>query len=142
MRRRDDRGGVSVEMAIAVPMTVLMLVLLVGAFNYSRGIVNVNSAAGSAARAASQARSVPAAQQAAQASAHANLDSRCVRVAATVDTSSIVRGGQVAVTVTCTVSTKGLTGVGVGGSLDITATATSPLDVYRGVALPHLPEHR
>ncbi|MEV6523188.1 TadE family protein [Longispora sp. NPDC051575] len=135
MRRREDRGGVAVEMALAVPMSVLMLFLLIGAFQYSRGTVNVHSAAGSAARAASQARTAPGARQAAEASAHANLDARCLRVAVTVDTASFVRGGQVTVTVTCGVSTKGLTGVGVGGSLDITATATSPLDVYRQVAL-------
>ncbi|WP_018352063.1 TadE/TadG family type IV pilus assembly protein [Longispora albida] len=137
MNRREDRGGVSVEMAIAVPMVVLMLFLLIGGFNYSRGQIAVSSAAGSAARAASLQRSPAGAQAAAIASAHANLDSRCARVTAAVNTGSFQRGGQVAVTVTCTVSTRGLTGVGLGGSLDITASATSPLDVYRGVALGH-----
>ncbi|MGY0234038.1 TadE family protein [Longispora urticae] len=142
MNRREDRGGVSVEMALSVPMALVMFFLLIGGFNYGRGVITVNSAAASAARAASQQRTASGAQAAATASAHANLDSRCQHVTASVDIGSFVRGGQVAVTVTCTVSTRGLTGVGVGGSIDLTASASSPLDLYRGVALAAAPGSR
>jgi hypothetical protein len=49
----------------------------------------------------------------------------------TVDTSQFHRGGAVTVHLACTVTTHGLLGVGLPGSMTVSASSTSPLDLYR-----------
>ncbi|MBG0569001.1 TadE family protein [Actinoplanes aureus] len=129
--RDDDRGSIAVELALGVPMAVLLIFLLVGAFNVGRATIDVNSAAGAASRSASLARTAPAAAAAAHGSATANLSDRCARMSVTVDTSQFRRGGTVTVEVRCTVTTHGLLGIGLPGSLTMTAASSSPLDRYR-----------
>ncbi|GIG63220.1 hypothetical protein Lfu02_75920 [Longispora fulva] len=130
-RRAADRGAVAVEMALSVPMVVLMFFLIIGAFQIARAQISVASAAGAGARAASMARSAVAATAAARASVETNLHGRCAALAVTVATEGFARGGAVTVSVTCTVNVRGLTGVAVPAELDLKATATSPVDVYR-----------
>jgi Flp pilus assembly protein TadG len=130
----DDRGSVAVELAIGVPMAVLMIFLLVGGYNVGRANIDVNAAAGAAARAASLARSTAAATGAARDSATANLGAKCTQVTVSVDTSAFRRGGAVTVSLGCTVATRGLIGVGLPGSLTMTASSTSPIDLYRSAA--------
>jgi Flp pilus assembly protein TadG len=134
-RWRGDRGTVSVELAIGVPMLVLTVLFAAAAFVMARANLDVNSAASAGARAASLARSAPAARTAANDAANTNLAGRCTRLSVEVDTGGFHRGGQVRVTVSCTVTTHGLTGIGLPGNTTFTATATSPIDVYRHVAL-------
>jgi Flp pilus assembly protein TadG len=114
-----------------MPLAVLLLFLLVGAFHLGRATVDVNAAAAAASRAASITRTIPAASSAARDSATANLSGRCANVAVTVDTSEFHRGGNVTVHLACTVTTQGLIGVGLPGAMTITASSTSPLDLYR-----------
>jgi Flp pilus assembly protein TadG len=127
----DDRGSVAVELALGVPLLVLMLFLLIGAFNMGRANIDVNAAAGAASRAASLARTAGAATAAANDSATANLGDDCARIRVAVDTSGFRRGGTVTVTLACTVPTRGLIRVGLPGSLTITGSSTSPIDRYR-----------
>ncbi|ROO62985.1 hypothetical protein EDC02_4994 [Micromonospora sp. Llam0] len=134
-RLRGDRGTVAVELAIGVPMLVLVVLIAAAAFVMGRANLDVNAAAGAAARAASLARSATTATSAAVSAATANLADRCAGLTIDVDTGGFRRGGQVRVTVSCTVTTRGLTGIGLPGSTTFTATATSPIDVFRHIAL-------
>ncbi|WP_328463534.1 pilus assembly protein [Actinoplanes sp. NBC_00393] len=129
--RGDDRGSVAVELALGVPLLVLFLFLLIGAFNVGRANIDVNAAAGAASRAASLARTSAAATAAATDSATANLGADCARLSVSVNTSNYRRGGAVTVSLACTVPTRGLIRVGLPGSLTITASSTSPIDRYR-----------
>jgi Flp pilus assembly protein TadG len=134
-RLRGDRGSVAVELAIGVPMLVLVVLIAAAAFVMARANLDVNAAASAAARAASLARGAAAATTDATNAATANLAGRCASLTIDVDTSGFRRGGQVRVTVSCTVTTRGLTGIGLPGSTTFTATATSPIDIYRHIAL-------
>ncbi|UAC02418.1 TadE family protein [Dactylosporangium vinaceum] len=125
----------SVELALSVPLVVLLLFLVIGALNLARANVDVHAAATAAARAGSITRSPAAASTAAQGAATANLAGHCATVAVTVDTSQFHRGGQLTVTVGCTVTTHGLTGVDVPGQITLSATSSSPVDVYRNLSL-------
>ncbi|MEV6927562.1 TadE/TadG family type IV pilus assembly protein [Dactylosporangium sp. NPDC051485] len=130
----DDRGSISVELALSVPLVVLLLFLVIGAINVSRSNLDVHAAATAAARAGSIARNPSAATAAARDAATVNLAGHCTAVTITADTSQFHRGGQFTVTIGCTVSTQRLTGVGLPGQLTVTATSTSPLDRYRSDA--------
>lgn len=130
-RLRGDRGSVAVELAIGVPMAVLFIFLLVGAYHLGQANIDVNAAAAAASRAASIARTAGAAETAARDSATANLAGRCASVSVVVDTGRFHRGGAVTVHVACTVTTEGLLGVGLPGQVTVSASSTSPIDLYR-----------
>ncbi len=134
-RPGGDRGSVTVEIALAVPLMLLLLFLLTTAVHLGRAAIDVNAAAAAAARAASLSRSAPAATSAARTAATANLAGQCAAVSVTVDTSAFHRGGAVTVTVACTVTTHGLTGISIPGSVTTQASSTSPIDVYRSISL-------
>lgn len=134
-RLHGDRGTVAVELAIGVPMLVLVVLIAAAAFVMGRANLDVNAAAAAGARAASLARSATTATSAATSAAKANLAGRCVSLTIEVDTGGFRRGGQIRVTVSCTVTTHGLTGIGLPGSTTFKATATSPIDVYRHISL-------
>ncbi len=132
-RWRDDTGSVAVEIALGVPVAMLVIFLVVAAFHLGRATIDVNSAAAAAARAGSLARSPAAATTAARSAATASLAGQCATVTVAVDTSNFRRGGSITVAVACTVTTEGLTGIGIPGSVTAKATSTSPVDVYRSV---------
>ncbi len=134
-RPRGDRGSVTVEIALSVPLMVLLLFLLTAALDLGRAAIDVNSAAAAAARAASLSRTASAATTAARNAATANLSGQCASVSVTVDTGAFHRGGAVTVTVACTITTHGLTGISIPGSVTARAASTSPVDVYRSVSL-------
>ena len=133
--RHPDRGSVSVEIALSVPLVLLLLFLLSATVHLGRAAIDVNAAAAAGARAASLTRTPAAATTAARDTATADLAGRCAALVVTVDTTGFRRGGAVTVTVACTVTTRGLTGIDVPGSVTTQATSTSPLDMYRTVAL-------
>lgn len=133
--RRPDRGAVAVEMALGIPM--LLIVALLSAFSYTaaRANLDVQAAAAAAARAASQARTPTQAQTAAVNNVNANLAGRCTTHHTRVDTSHFGRGGSVTVTISCTVSIHALNVFGLPGTATQTAAATSPVDLYRSLSL-------
>jgi len=130
---RGERGSIAVELALGVPLSVLLVFLLIAAFHLARASVDVTAAAAAASRAASLARTADAAARAARDSADANLSRRCARLRVDVDVTRFRRGGAVTVTLACTVTARGLTGAGVPGAVTTRASSTSPLDVYRAV---------
>lgn len=136
---REDAGSVSVEMAVLVlPLAALMAMFAIFCTRVAGVRLDLNATASAAARAASLARTPQAAQTAATEAARANLAGHgrtCNPLAVSVDTSTFVRGGRVAVTVTCTMSTAGLSGLALPGTLTGSATAHAVIDTYRDVAL-------
>jgi Flp pilus assembly protein TadG len=139
-RRRGEAGSVAAEVAIAVPILVALLVF--AGVLVSRGVdarLRLDDVAHQAARAASATRSPAAATTAAQQTVTASLASAgvdCGRPGVSVDTSDFVPGGTVTVTVSCRLDLSDAAALlAVGNSRTLTATATSPLDVYRAVSL-------
>jgi hypothetical protein len=137
----DDRGSESVELAILLPVGILVLAMLVIGARIALAGDRISGVAGIAARDASLARSAAAAQQLATASATSALaseDLHCVDVAVTVDTSGFTTApGQpasVTVTVSCTVDLSDIGVAGLPGSRTLRDTATSPLDPARDLS--------
>jgi nucleoid-associated protein YgaU len=137
-RLRADRGSVSAEMAVlVVPLTAIMAVFAIFCFRLAGARLDLNATAASAARAASMARTPQAAVTAATEAARANLANHrrtCTPLQVNVDTSDFRRGGQVAVTITCQMSTSGLIGLGLPGKLTGSSTAHAVIDTHRAVA--------
>jgi Flp pilus assembly protein TadG len=130
---------VTLELSILAPAVLVLLALVVVAGRLSIAHQEVDHAAQTAARAATVARDPATATSTATSAARRELDAgdlHCTTVRVTVDTSGFAspvgRPASVTATVTCTVSLSGLAVPGVPGSRQVTATATSPLDTYRG----------
>ena len=136
-RGSGQRGSASVELVLATPVLVALMLLAVagGRLASSRG--EVDAAARDSARAASLARSAAAAQRDGQAAAEATLADRhitCQSLAVTIDLTDFHPGGTVASTVACTVGLGDLTGLGLPGVRTVTATFAAPVDRYRALA--------
>ena len=98
------------------------------------GRATTQMAAEAAAQAAAQERSPAAAQHAAQvvgAEMLVDVDT-CSAPSVSVDTSNFVPGGRIAVTVSCTVSTRGLELMGAPAGRTNEATAFATVDPFRG----------
>ncbi|MCK9921183.1 pilus assembly protein [Frankia sp. AgPm24] len=133
---RRDGGSAAIELTLLSPLIVLLLLVIVAAARGADARGQVDAAAAAAARAASAARSPAQATQAAQAAARSGLtigSHTCRTVTVTVDTSSFVRGGLARATVSCQIDLADLVGLRLPATRTLTATATSPLDVYRGL---------
>ena len=138
---RDDRGSESVELAILLPVGILVLAMLVIGARIALAGDRVSGVAGIAARDASLARSAAAAQQTATASATEALADRnlhCADVQVSVDTSGFDSApgvpASVTVAVACTVDLSDIGVTGLPGSRTLRDTATSPLDPARDLS--------
>jgi Flp pilus assembly protein TadG len=139
--RRDDRGSESVEMAILLPVGLLVLAMLVIGARIALAGDRISGVAGIAARDASLARSAATARQIATTSATDALSDRnlhCADIQVSVDTSgfSSAPGAPAAVTVTvaCTVDLADIGVAGLPGSRTLRDAATSPLDPARDLS--------
>ncbi|SOC52848.1 hypothetical protein SAMN05660748_4205 [Blastococcus aggregatus] len=139
--RRDDRGSESVELAILLPVGILILAMLVIGARIALAGDRISGVAGIAARDASLARSASAAQQVATASATDALTDRnlhCADVQVRVDTTGFTSApgvpASVTVTVACTVGLSDIGVAGLPGSRTLRDTATSPLDPARDLS--------
>lgn len=136
LRRRNDRGSITLELTIITPALILLLGALVLAGRVQTTVSAVEQAARSAARDASLARTPDAARAAAAAAATRELaTAACVTTAVGLDTAGFAtrvgQDGVVTATVTCTVNMADLAVPGLPGVRTMTAQATSPLDRYR-----------
>ncbi len=132
-----DAGSAAVELTLLAPLVVLLLLFIVAAARSADARGQVDAAAAAAARAASAARSPAEAATAAQEAARAGLTvgtAACRTVSVTVDTSAFVRGGWARATVSCQIDLADLAGLRLPATRTLTSTATSPVDLYRGVA--------
>jgi Flp pilus assembly protein TadG len=133
-----DRGSAAAELVLVTPFLFLLLLFAVAAGRLVQGKLDVDSAAQQAARAASEARTPAAASAQAQQVAQAALAGQsvtCDPAVITPDLGDFTPGGVVTVQVSCTVQLSGLSLLHIPGSETITASASSPIDVYRGSAL-------
>jgi Flp pilus assembly protein TadG len=141
-RWRDDRGSESVELAILLPVGLLLVAMLVVGGRIALAGDRISGVAGIAARDASLARSAAGAQQIATDTVTTALTSRglhCVDVVVSVDTSGFSAppgtSASVTVAVSCTVDLSDIGGVaGLPGSRTLQDSATSPLDPARDLS--------
>ena len=130
----DESGSVATELVLLTPLLILMLLFVVALGRTVSARLDVDGAAAQAARAASIARDPPTATAMAQQTATEAIGSdgvTCGHLTVSTDTANFVPGGQVAVTVTCTVDLSDLVGLRLPASQAIASTATSVIDVYR-----------
>lgn len=140
-RRDRERGSGSVELAILLPVAVLVLALVVAGARIALAGNRISGVAGIAAREASLARSPAAAQSAATAAATQALDDRdlhCRSITVDVDTTGFSTepgsGAAVSVQVACTVDLSDIGFTGLPGSRTLDDEATSPVDPTRGTS--------
>lgn len=136
----DDRGSESVEVAILLPVGILVLVMLVVGARIALAGEHISGVAGVAARDASLARSANTAQQAATASATSELTAanlHCTDLSVRVDTSGFTSPpgtpASITVDIACTVSLSDVGVAGLPGSRTLHDSATSPLDPARDI---------
>lgn len=144
LRRRGDRGSLTLEVAVLAPalLVVISLVIVAGRLQVASGAVE--QAAAAAARAASLARVPGPARQAATWVARSELDQRdlhCTHLVVSVDVTGFAvpvgQPAQVRARVECTVPLAGLGPVpGLPASRVIEAQAVSVLDRYRSRTTP------
>jgi Flp pilus assembly protein TadG len=136
--RDDDRGSLTLELAVLAPVFLLFLTLLVGGGRVALARSAVQAAARDAARQASIARDPATAQRDAYASAVATLaaeDLQCdpqVNINAAALTRPVGRPSTVTATVTCTMPLSDIALPGLPGAVTEQASAASPVDPYRG----------
>lgn len=134
--RARETGSVSAELVILTPLLILLLLFSVALGRIAGSRINIDGAASQAARAASIARNPAAASGIAEktaAAALADQDVTCANLDVTVDTGDFRAGGSVAVTVTCTVRLRDLTGLRLPSTKTLSARAVAPIDRYRGL---------
>ena len=131
-RLRDDRGSVSVELAILAPLVGILLacVVLVGRVQISRA--DLEGAARSAARDLSIARDPYAALGDIQDGLKVTLrvgSPTCRSLSFT----PVIRATEVSVTIACTVDLQAAAVLPVPGTMTLSASATEVVDTYREV---------
>lgn len=138
MTARNDRGSESVEVALLLPVALLVIGMLVVGGRIALAGGRISGVAGVAARDASLARSADLASRAASASAQEALSDEglhCTDVRVAVDTSGYTAppgtGAVVSVDVWCTVSLADIGIAGLPGEKVLHDHGVSPLDPAR-----------
>ena len=132
--REHERGSSSVELVILIPVLLLFLLAYFGLGRLTHARALVTDAAAQAARAATldylePGQATAAAQQAA-AAALAEAGLACGSETVNVDTADDRPGGSITVQLTCHVSLAQAVQAGFPGSVTLTGSFTSPIDVY------------
>lgn len=123
----------SVELVLLTPVFVALLLLVVALGRIQAARADVDSAARAAARAASIERDPTTARRTGDRTARDGISQRGYRCSTLdVDTTGFTAGGNVTVSVSCTVSLADVTGLGIPGSHTYTARFSEPVDRYRG----------
>ena len=137
--RRTDRGSITLEAVLITPALLLVLAFLAFAARYALAHQAVQTAASEAARSASIARAAGPARSSAEAAAEhtlANQGVTCASQTVTVDTagfaSKVGAAADVTATIRCVVNVADLALPGTPGTVSVSASASSPLDRYRG----------
>lgn len=132
--RRDERGSMSVEMVILVPVLVGAILVIAGGARLVDARGHVVTAAAAAARAASletSAGSAAAAGKRAGALAMSDGGPGCADLAIRLDTHAFHPGGYVRATVRCVADLSDLAGFGLPGSKTFTVTSVVPIESHR-----------
>ena len=137
-RERLEAGTATIEMVLLAPIVIAFVLLVVVLGRIAETGAEVTGAARDAARAASLARTPGSAANAAQAAAASALAGESVDcstgVSVSVNTTRWFAGGSVRVTVACTVRLSDVGFSMLPGSKRMTASATAPLERFRGVS--------
>jgi Flp pilus assembly protein TadG len=132
--QQRERGSAPVELVIITPVLILFLLLYLGFGRISRAEQLVDDAAAQAARAATlnylgPGQAAAAAQQAAaQALSAGGL--ACASDQVSVDTGNDHPGGSITVHLSCDADLSQAIAAGLPGSVTLSASSTSPIDVY------------
>lgn len=139
-----DRGSATLEMAIATPVMLLLISLMVLAGRVAIAGTTVTTVAGNAAREASLARTAGEASATARSSARAALAAQAINCQGggnvSVDVSGFgaaargVPGQVVTVSVVCDVAISDLALPGAPGTRTLSESAVSPIDPNRAGA--------
>lgn len=124
----------ALELAIVMPVLILMLLIVVALGRVTHGRQLVDDAAAMGSRAAALAGTPEAAVREARAAVEQTLSQAglsCRGPHVDVDTSALVPGGQVSVTVRCTSDLSQMALAGLPGHLTLTSTALTPIEKYR-----------
>lgn len=135
LRAQPDRGSSTLELALLTPLLLSLVMLVVLCGRLVSAQLDIDAAAHAAARAASLDRTVTQATLDARRDATATLADRhttCRQPSITVATGGLQPGGTVTVTLACSVPLVDLALLAVPGSRRVTATGTSPIDLWRG----------
>lgn len=133
----SQRGSATLELVLATPLLVLLLLLVVEVGRLATARADVDDAARAAARAASVQRDPRSATVAARRMVVATLAERgvtCRRLDSAVDARAFHPGGWVAVDLTCTVSLSDLTLLRLPASRAIHSRFVESVDTFRGPA--------
>lgn len=135
-RVRGEMGSVALETAVIAPALIALLLLVVFAGRVSQAEAEVRRAASEGARAASLEYFPDAAESAAASRVEANLRDNgvvCADLSTDVDTSDLVPGGQVVVTVRCVADMADVALLGVPGERTFVARSIEVVDRFRGI---------
>lgn len=135
-RVRGEHGWAVIEATLLLPVALLVLGFLVLAGRLATATSDVTAASRDAARAASQADTATGAELLATSSARRALaDQRvtCGSLDVRVDTARFAPGGEVAVTVSCTVNLADVVIPGIPGERTVSATSVEVIDRLRSV---------
>jgi TadE-like protein len=139
-RGTGDRGVVTTELVIVMPVLICFLFLVIAAGRLTDAKSDVVGAASDAARVASLQQSAGAAQAQAQAAATDTVSGENLNCedGPQVDTEFLPsgdfeRGATVHVEVTCTVNTRDLTFIGLPLSVTLFEEAWEPIDAHRSL---------
>jgi Flp pilus assembly protein TadG len=130
---RNERGTMTVELVLLTPVLFALLAFIVGLGRAADARGQLTGAVRDAARAASLASSPDAARVAAREAALADLEGanlHCRHPQVHTDTELFIPGGQVTVTIRCTLDLAQLVVSGLPGRSTLTATSSAPLDTY------------
>lgn len=137
-RGHPEVGSFTIEFMIVMPLVLVIIGLMYAFARTQLAQGSVQAAAAEAARTASIARSAVHAQAVAATAAAESLrrqDVDCGSTSVDVDTGGFAAApgtaSAVSTTVTCVVQLSDLAVPGLPGSKVISATSTSPLDIYR-----------
>ena len=131
----SDRGSLSLELTLLVPVLLVVVAFIVGAATLGRVRADLDDAAWEAARAASLARSGTDADAAARQAVERRLAGErwsCGSQLVNVDTANLEPGGTVEVEVSCDVRLADA-GLFLPGATHLRSAAAEPLERYRAV---------
>lgn len=133
---RADTGSASGELTLLAPLLIALMVFV--AVVVHRGVnarLRLDDVAHQAARAASLERTPRSAAHSARSTADVALAAAgvtCETMTVTTDTASLNPGGTVTVEVTCRTDLADALLLGVPGTKTVTASASEPIDIWRG----------
>lgn len=133
-----QRGAASVELSLIVPVLVLLLLAMAGAWRVGHVRAQIVEAAAAGARAATIPVSADQATRLANQAIEADLatvGAHCAGLTIEVDTAAFARPvgtpGTVQVTIVCQLDLSDVVVPGLPGVLTITSSAREPIDTFR-----------